>query len=78
MFFVPSIAPADLPDDVYIAIATNLTKNNPSLQYAEGQLRGYFQLTVTPQNVSADYYGFYDQLTRNANVTHMASFVTDV
>lgn len=58
------------------AIATNLTLASPSLQYAEGQLRGYFQLTVSPSNVTADYYGFYEQHTRNSNATHMGTFVT--
>lgn len=73
-----SLVLAGLPDAAYIAVAKNLTANNPSLQYAEGQLRGYFTLTVTPNNVSADYYGFYDQKHRNSNVTHMGTFVTDV
>jgi alkaline phosphatase D len=34
-----------------------LTQPNPSLQFAEGQLRGYVELTVTPKAVTADYYG---------------------
>lgn len=66
-----------LSDPLYVAVAANLTKNNPSLQYAEGQLRGYFELHITPQTVRSDYYGFYDQLSRNSNVTKLATFYTD-
>ena len=59
-------------------VAANLTAATPALQYAEGQLRGYFQLLVTPSNVTADFFGFYDQQTRNgANATLMGSFVTE-
>ncbi|KAI5479609.1 hypothetical protein MNV49_003346 [Pseudohyphozyma bogoriensis] len=61
---------------VYRGIAANLTEASPSLQYAEGQLRGYFELTITPEEVTCDVFGFYEQETRNTNVTHVASFST--
>lgn len=63
-------------DQIYVGLATELTANSPSLQFAEGQLRGYIELTITPKDVTADVFGFYDQLTRNTNVTHIASFGT--
>ncbi|KAK4699952.1 alkaline phosphatase D, partial [Phenoliferia sp. Uapishka_3] len=63
-------------DATYVGLATKLVEASPVLQYAEGQLRGYVELTITPHNVTADYFGFYDQLTRNSNVTHMGSFTT--
>ncbi|KAM0755248.1 hypothetical protein T439DRAFT_322289 [Meredithblackwellia eburnea MCA 4105] len=63
-------------DAIYRGIAANLTKASPTLQFAEGQLRGYIELTITPQNVTGDVFGFYDQTTRNTNVTHVASYTT--
>ncbi|KAK4056502.1 hypothetical protein OIO90_002349 [Microbotryomycetes sp. JL221] len=72
----PSSYGRNLSDATYAARATNLTTNSPALQYAEGQLRGYFELEITPQNATAYYYGFYDQSTRNSNVTEMGSFTT--
>ncbi|KAK4695693.1 alkaline phosphatase D, partial [Phenoliferia sp. Uapishka_3] len=56
-----------------IGVAEKLVAASPVLQYAEGQLRGYVELSITPNNVTADYFGF---LTRNSNVTHMGSFTT--
>ena len=67
-----------LSDSLYKVVAQSLTKANPSLQYAEGQLRGYFEIVVSPKQVQADFLGFYDQQTRNSNVTRMASFAVDV
>ncbi|SCV70899.1 BQ2448_3661 [Microbotryum intermedium] len=63
-------------DDVYKGIAKNLTLASPSLLYAKGKLRGYFELLVTPKSVEAHYYGFVDQATRNSNVTEMGVFET--
>lgn len=78
-FTLPSslTPPTAFTDERYRGIAANLTLATPGLQYAEGQLRGYFQLLVTPNNVTADYFGFYDQETRNINATLMASFTTE-
>ncbi|SGY79527.1 BQ5605_C008g05155 [Microbotryum silenes-dioicae] len=63
-------------DEVYKGIAKGLTLASPSLLYAEGKLRGYFELLVTPKAVQAHYYGFVDQATRNYNVTEMGVFET--
>lgn len=41
-------------------IAANLTLASPSLQYAEGQMRGYFELTCVPKMFRA---------TKHANIT---------
>jgi alkaline phosphatase D len=46
-----------------------------SLQFAEGQLRGYVELTVTTASVQADFFGFYEQQTRNDNRTLVGTFV---
>ncbi|KAK4055762.1 hypothetical protein OIV83_000309 [Microbotryomycetes sp. JL201] len=72
----PSSYGRNLPDATYVGRATNFTTNSPALQFAEGQLRGYFELAVTPQNATAYYYGFYDQNSRNSNVTEVAQFTT--
>lgn len=32
--------------------------------------------SLTPKNATARYFGFYDQNTRNSNVTEMATFTT--
>jgi len=64
-------------DAFYRNYSSNLIKATPALQYAEGQLRGYFELTITPEEVQANYFGFYDQTTRNSNVTRMAEFHVD-
>ncbi|KAM0788688.1 hypothetical protein ACM66B_002785 [Microbotryomycetes sp. NB124-2] len=72
----PSSYGRNLPDATYVDKATNFTTNSPALQFAEGQLRGYFELDVTPQNTTAYYYGFYDQASRNSNVTEIGQFTT--
>ncbi|KAK4703749.1 alkaline phosphatase D, partial [Phenoliferia sp. Uapishka_3] len=67
---------AGYTDELYIEIAEGLVEATPSLQYAEGQLRGFVSLSITPSNVTAEYFGFYDQLSRNSNATLMGRFTT--
>jgi alkaline phosphatase D len=52
-----------------------LMRLQASLQFAEGQLRGYVELTVTTASVQADFFGFYEQQTRNDNRTLVGTFV---
>lgn len=70
----PSSYGSKLNETVYKRVAEALTSSNPHLQYAEGQLRGYYELTLTPTLLTADYYGFPDQGTRNSQVVKMATF----
>lgn len=61
----------------YNAIAANLTAASPSLQWAEGQYRGYFELELTQQNATAYYYGFPDLQVRNSSAVLLGTFSTE-
>ena len=54
-----------LNDTTYVKVAAALTGSNPSLQYAEGQLRGYFQ----PID---GYYRWYGRVAVNDELTSLA------
>jgi alkaline phosphatase D len=61
----------------YNGVAANLTAATPSLQFAEGQLRGYFELELTPQNATAFYYGFTNTTNHDEEAILFGTFSTE-
>ncbi|KAG8424505.1 hypothetical protein J3458_001288 [Metarhizium acridum] len=54
--------------------ARSLVKRNEELGWQEGYYRGYFQLTITPEEATAQYYGCPTVATRNGWDLPLANF----
>lgn len=58
----------------YTGASKVLVGSNPELKFSEGQYRGWFSLTVSPNKVSADYYSIPSLLKRSPDAIHLAHF----
>lgn len=63
-------------DDAH-TVAANLVADNAELKWAEGYYRGYFELTLTPDNLSAQYFSIPDILTRNSDELKVARWESE-
>ncbi|KAH0610669.1 uncharacterized protein H6S33_012196 [Morchella sextelata] len=63
-------------DDAH-TVAANLVADNAELKWAEGYYRGYFELTITPDNLSAQYFSIPDILTRNSDELKVARWESE-
>ncbi|OGA02238.1 MAG: hypothetical protein A3H35_03765 [Betaproteobacteria bacterium RIFCSPLOWO2_02_FULL_62_17] len=54
-----------------------LLAENPHIQYANTQYRGYTRITVTPKHLSADLRGMESVETRDARCDTLASFIVE-
>lgn len=59
----------DREDAWYVEVADGFTQSNPQLHFAEGNLRGYYELELTPNSATADFYGFVDNYNQRTNET---------
>ena len=54
-----------------------LLNENPHIQYANTEYRGYLRVTVTPKAMTADLRGMVDVDTRDARCNTIASFLVE-
>lgn len=54
-----------------------LLQDNEELQWQEGWYRGYYELHVTPQRLTAEYFGTPSCKTRNGYEVSLANFTVE-
>ncbi|KZP00675.1 hypothetical protein CALVIDRAFT_594869 [Calocera viscosa TUFC12733] len=70
----PSPFGQTLPLNTSAIVSEFLVAANPDLLWSEGFYRGYYELHVSAQNVTANFFALPDILTRNSNEFQSGSF----